>query len=84
MNQASDDGEEMRPEYDIRGGERGKYFERYAEVAEVVTVSVTFEDSTLITTSTASTPSVGSVARAAVYPPAYPSPRIEGIETAAA
>jgi hypothetical protein len=71
----------MRPEYDIRGGERGKYFERYTQAT---TVSVTFEESTLIVTSTAATPPVGSITRAAVYPPAYPSLKIQGIEVPAA
>ena len=76
MSQESDDREGMRPEYDIRGGERGKYFSRYAQAT---TVRVTFEESTWIATSTASTPAVGSITRAAVYPPAYPSLKIQGI-----
>jgi len=80
MSQESDDRQEMRPEYDIRGGERGKYFKRYAQATAV---SVTFEESTLIATSTTSTPSVGSITKTAVYPPAYPSPKIQGIEAAA-
>jgi hypothetical protein len=70
----------MRPEYDIRGGERGKYFSRYAQAT---TIRVTFEESICIVTSTASTPSVGSITKAAVYPPAYPSLKIQGIEAAA-
>lgn len=31
MNPESDSSEEMRAEYDIRGGERGKYFLRYTQ-----------------------------------------------------
>lgn len=73
MSPAND---EMRPEYDIRGGERGKYFKRYAEVTAV---RVTFEESTLIAVSTASTPAVGSITKTAVYPPAFPSPKIQGL-----
>jgi hypothetical protein len=80
MSPESDDRQEMRAEYDIRGGERGKYFRRYAQGP---TVRVTFEASTLITTSTATTPSVGSITRAAVYPPAYPSPEVQGIKAGA-
>ena len=30
------DSDEMRPEYDIRGGVRGKYYERYRQGANVV------------------------------------------------
>jgi hypothetical protein len=30
------DPEEMRPEYDIRGGLRGKYYERYRQGTNVV------------------------------------------------
>ncbi|MGH8565983.1 MAG: hypothetical protein ACREXW_18605 [Gammaproteobacteria bacterium] len=29
-------GEQMRPEYDIRGGVRGKYYERYRQGTNVV------------------------------------------------
>ena len=37
MNQGSErDPEEMRPEYDIRGGVRGKYYERYQQGTNVV------------------------------------------------
>ncbi len=37
MSQASKrDRDEMRPEYDIRGGVRGKYYERYREGTNVV------------------------------------------------
>ncbi len=31
MSKGSDDKSEMRPEYDIRGGERGRYFRRYTQ-----------------------------------------------------
>lgn len=38
MSQASktDSGDQMRAEYDIRGGVRGKYYERYRQGANVV------------------------------------------------
>ena len=29
-------GDEMRPEYDLRGGVRGKYYERYKQGSNVV------------------------------------------------
>jgi hypothetical protein len=32
------DSDEMRPEYDFSGGERGKYAKRYAEGSNVVVV----------------------------------------------
>jgi hypothetical protein len=50
MNQASNaEADEMRPEYDIRGGVRGKYYERYQHGANVVLlepdVAAVFHDS---------------------------------------
>ena len=37
MNQENEtEADEMRPEYDIRGGVRGKYYERYREGTNVV------------------------------------------------
>ena len=36
MSQASKPENEMRPEYDIRGGVRGKYYERYSQGTNVV------------------------------------------------
>jgi len=37
MNQENEtEADEMRPEYDIRGGVRGKYFERYRQGTNVV------------------------------------------------
>jgi len=53
MNPGNDDtsprAEEMEPEYDIRGGERGKYHDRYREGSNVVLlepdVAAVFHDS---------------------------------------
>ena len=50
MSQASKPkGEEMRPEYDIRGGVRGKYYERYQQGTNVAVlepdVAAVFHDS---------------------------------------
>ncbi len=50
MNQASEaEANEMRPEYDIRGGVRGKYYERYRQGTNVVLlesdVAAVFQDS---------------------------------------
>jgi hypothetical protein len=43
------DRDEMRPEYDIRGGVRGKYYERYQQGTNVVVldpdVAAVFRDS---------------------------------------
>lgn len=38
MNKATDtpEDDEMRPEYDLRGGVRGKYYERYRQGTNVV------------------------------------------------
>jgi len=50
MSQASKPkADEMRPEYDIRGGVRGKYYERYQQGTNVVLlepdVAAVFRDS---------------------------------------
>jgi hypothetical protein len=50
MNQENErDQEDMRPEYDIRGGVRGKYYERYRQGTNVVLldpdVAAVFRDS---------------------------------------
>jgi len=50
MSQKSKPGtDEMRPEYDIRGGVRGKYYERYQRGTNVVVldpdVAAVFRDS---------------------------------------
>lgn len=79
MNQESKDRDDMRPEYDIRGGVRGKYFGQYSQGARI---TIEFRESALMATSTASTPSVGSVTKTAAYPPAYPSPKIQGVAAA--
>jgi hypothetical protein len=43
------DAEEMRPEYDLRGGVRGKYYQKYKEGTNVVLldsdVAAVFRDS---------------------------------------
>lgn len=75
MSPESDDRENMRPEYDIRGGVRGKYVEEYKQAT--ILSSITFEESPFIAMTTVSTPWVGSITIAAVYPPAYPSPKIQ-------
>lgn len=72
MSQESDEKQEMRAEYDIRGGVRGKYFRSYGEAA----IHIAFEETSLIAVSTTSTPLICSITRAAVYPPAFPSPKV--------
>ena len=36
MKNPNNDPDEMRPEYDLRGGVRGKYFEQYKQGTNVV------------------------------------------------
>lgn len=74
MNQESDDQKEMRPEYDIRGGVRGKYFERYRKGT---VTGIAFQATAFIAQNTASALSVGAITRRASYPPPYPSPKIQ-------
>lgn len=46
------DDDEMRPEYDLRGGVRGKYYERYRQGTNVVLldpdIADAFKDSTSV------------------------------------
>lgn len=70
MSQENEQQEDMRPEYDIRGGVRGKYFEQYRQ-------SIRVEDSPLVAKNTASAPQIGSITRPLSYPPALPSPRLQ-------
>jgi hypothetical protein len=62
--------QDMRAEYDIRGGVRGKYFERYRQ-------SIKFDDSPLVVKNTASAPQIGSITRPLSYPTPLPSPRLQ-------
>lgn len=36
VNEQEPDDDEMRPEYDLRGGVRGKYYERYRKGTNIV------------------------------------------------
>ena len=73
MSQTSDHEDEMQPEYDIRGGVRGKYFERY-NASNKITI-----ESNLVANTTSSTESVGTITRPVSMTYAYcpPSPKIE-------
>lgn len=82
MSQGNDDTNDMRPEYDIRGGVRGKYLERYRQTIDV---RIMFEESAFTWTSTAtSAPPVGSIMKPGAYNPAFPSPKIKMGEPAKA
>ena len=76
MNQESEDKRDMKPEYDIRGGVRGKYFERYQQATNI-TVGITFGESPFVAKNTASARSVGRITRTASYPPPTPNPKIQ-------
>ena len=79
MSQANDRDREMRPEYEIRGGVRGKYFRQYRETDSVATV--TFHDSLFIITSSAgSSPYPGEVKISPFSLPPQSSPKIQGID----
>lgn len=71
MSQESDDKQNMRPEYDVRGGVRGKYLDRYRKGT-----SITFAESPFIFKSTTDTAPVGFIMRSASYPTLQPSPKI--------
>lgn len=55
MNKAmKNDADDMRPEYDLRGGVRGKYYERYRQGTNVVLLepdlAKVFKDSATVNT----------------------------------
>ncbi len=75
MNRERDDQQDMRPEYDIRGGVRGKYFERYQQGPNIT--SGTFGESVFVVPMTASAQPVGIITRTVLYPPPAPSPKIQ-------
>lgn len=76
MSQGSDDRQDMRPEYDIRGGVRGKYFEQYRQ-GKTLIGGITFEESPFIAKSTATAASIGSITRIPSYTLPHPSPKIQ-------
>jgi hypothetical protein len=76
MSQRSEDGQDMRAQYDIRGGVRGKYFEPYRQGTTFIGV-ITFEESPFIAKSTATAASVGSITRIASHTLPQPSPKIQ-------
>lgn len=85
MSRGSEHGGEMRPEYDIRGGTRGKYLERYRQTVNT-TITVTFEGwqapiayegPAVIAASTAAAAPVGAITRPASFPSLYPSLEIK-------
>lgn len=75
MNRENDDKQDMRPEYDIRGGVRGKYFERYHQGTNIT--GGTFGESLFVAQITASARPVGIITRTVLYPPPAPSPKIQ-------
>jgi len=75
MDQENDPRDEMRPEYDFRGGVRGKYFARYQ--SEHTRVVVLVDASPFIATTTSSSPDLGGLTWSPTYPTLQPSPTIQ-------
>ncbi len=74
MSQKNDDHEDMKAEYDFRGGVRGKYFARYS-ASNKITI-----ESNLVANTTSGTESVGAITRPismTQYSYCSPSPKIE-------
>lgn len=85
MNQENRNPDEMRAEYDFRGGVRGKYLERYRQGTHIV-ITVNFEESKFVAKSTSSARDdeaafsaqmLDVITRPASYPPPYPSPKVQ-------
>ena len=75
MSPESNPERDMRPEYDIRGGVRGKYLAEYTKMP-----TLTF-DSEFVVTITASAPTSARIAPCVTYPLPNPSPKIHvGVE----
>lgn len=76
MSQGSDETDEMRPEYDMRGGERGRYFARYWGLSRLTASS--FGGSPFVVQETTAAAPAGSITRpcSASYTPVPPSPKI--------
>jgi hypothetical protein len=74
MSQSRDDREDMKPEYDIRGGQRGKYLARYRGRPSLTAAQ--FSQYSFVAKSTSTAPRVGSITNDAVYAPSPPSPKI--------
>ena len=64
----SPESDEMREEYDIRGGVRGKYYERYSRSVHISSIS--FQDSPLVAKSTATSTDIGTI----TWPVPYQTP----------
>jgi hypothetical protein len=64
----------MQPEYDIRGGVRGKYFDRYQRGREIRLSFV--EGECFVAGNTSSAVRVGAVTKVATYPASTPSPEL--------
>ena len=77
MNQENEREREMRPEYDIRGGVRGKYGSRYNDAARVTTVTGKTFSSTLILNTSSTAQVVAVITRPASYPSFQASPKIQ-------
>lgn len=57
MNEENSD--QMLPEYDVRGGVRGKYFDRYHQGTK--TVPISFENSPIVASLTTGAPTLGAI-----------------------
>jgi len=75
MNQENKERDDMRPEYDFRGGVRGKYFERYH--AERARVRVVIDDSPFIASSTGGSMQLGGVTYMPQSLAPQPSPTVQ-------
>jgi hypothetical protein len=75
MNPESSD-HEMRAEYDIAGGVRGKYFERYRQ-GTATTITLAIEPSALVNITTSRASSTVSITRSTSYPITSPSRRTQ-------
>ena len=67
MNPEPDNDEEMRAEYDIRGGVRGKYFRRYTQ--EPIITIVHTSDGQVIGSMTSAKPADMSITVTSSIPP---------------
>ncbi len=76
MNQENKPEKDMRPDYDMRGGVRGKYFERYRRWTSIPSAGVESSTGAISATSTG-TPSTAKITTVVSYQVPHLSPQTQ-------
>lgn len=76
MSQEREPEPEMRPEYDLRGGVRGKYLERYRRWT-IAAVEITLTSPYVVQQTNSAAPESRSITKTMPPPPPQRSPQIQ-------